>query len=154
MKKQITYAVLLATAMAFVSCEKTPGCMNPNADNYNAAADKDNGTCVLSREKFIGNYQTTGTYSSLPGGGGSVGTGILSISISSTGDNMVYIQHNGYGYVGTAIKSQITIANQLVNGVTVSGTIVLTAAKKVEATLTYRNNSTSYISYTLQGTKQ
>ncbi|MFT4525965.1 MAG: hypothetical protein ACI85F_002123 [Bacteroidia bacterium] len=57
---------LFPIALIFIlmssSCQPERGCMDPTADNYNVNAEKDDGTCVLAREKLIGEYTYTRVY--------------------------------------------------------------------------------------------
>ncbi|MCB0736033.1 MAG: hypothetical protein KDC92_00875 [Bacteroidetes bacterium] len=46
--------------LTFSSCKKE-GCTNPNAQNYNADATEDDGTCTFARDAFIGNYSVSQT---------------------------------------------------------------------------------------------
>lgn len=58
------YLSLLAFTLLFLittpACKKeVPGCMDSAAENYNADATEDNGSCVYARDKFIGTFVGT-----------------------------------------------------------------------------------------------
>jgi hypothetical protein len=42
--------LLLSVSVAFTSCTKEPGCMDPNSMTYNSDAKKDDGSCVYAYE--------------------------------------------------------------------------------------------------------
>lgn len=42
--------------MASSSCDKQGGCTDPSAENFDPAAEVEDGTCTPQREKFIGVY--------------------------------------------------------------------------------------------------
>jgi hypothetical protein len=46
----------LLIIFSFLSCNPKPGCTDLRAENYDPSAEKDNGECVLQREKFLGAY--------------------------------------------------------------------------------------------------
>jgi hypothetical protein len=46
----------LTLLFAFYSCDRKTGCTDFRAENYDPSAEKDNGECVLQREKFLGTY--------------------------------------------------------------------------------------------------
>ncbi len=50
----------------FVSCEKKPGCTDSRAENYDPDARKEDESCIMPREKFLGNYVATSICSSTP----------------------------------------------------------------------------------------
>jgi len=50
----------------FVSCEKKPGCTDSRAENYDPDAQKDDESCIMPREKFLGSYVATSVCSSTP----------------------------------------------------------------------------------------
>jgi len=39
------------------SCNKKEGCTEKGAENYDPSAERENGTCILQRTKFLGLYQ-------------------------------------------------------------------------------------------------
>ncbi len=54
----LTFMTLALFALTFTSCDSDPirGCMDANAENYNADAEEDDGSCSYARDKFIGSY--------------------------------------------------------------------------------------------------
>lgn len=49
----------LACVMLQFSCTRKEGCTDFRAENYDPSAKKDNGECILAREKFLGAYLGT-----------------------------------------------------------------------------------------------
>ena len=49
---------LLILVFTISSCQKQ-GCTNANAENYDADATEDDGTCTFARDKFIGSYDVS-----------------------------------------------------------------------------------------------
>ena len=65
MKSILNFALfVLVFSLVFVSCKKDPegtaGCNDSTADNFNAAATEDNGTCTYQK-RYLGDY--TGVFS-------------------------------------------------------------------------------------------
>lgn len=50
--------ILVALSPLFTSCEEELGCTDRTADNYNADAVRDDGSCINARDKFLGVYKT------------------------------------------------------------------------------------------------
>ena len=48
--------VLLISSITFLGCREETGCTNRTADNYNADAVRDDGSCINARDKFLGVY--------------------------------------------------------------------------------------------------
>jgi hypothetical protein len=44
------------------SCNKKEGCTDKSAENYDPSAERENGTCILQRTKFLGLYQVNEAY--------------------------------------------------------------------------------------------
>ena len=68
------------------SCE-SEGCTDPNAENFDADADNDDGTCILAREKFLGTYDLTENCST------GADSYTLTITASSTSDENLSLIH-------------------------------------------------------------
>lgn len=115
--------LLLASMGMFLfmtaSCEKdVPGCTDANAENYNADATEDDGTCVLARAKFLGTYNvnetcTSGTYNYT-----------ITITESGTSDDAIIITPFG-NYENTSVRATVSGAgisfNDTQNAITFSG---------------------------------
>jgi len=57
------YTIILFFIVAVIlssSCNKKEGCTNPNAENFDPAAEREDGTCIGQRAKFLGLYQVSG----------------------------------------------------------------------------------------------
>ncbi len=48
--------LLLMGLIVPLGCNKKEGCTDPNAENFDASAQKDNGECISQRKKFVGIY--------------------------------------------------------------------------------------------------
>ncbi|MEZ4827189.1 MAG: hypothetical protein R3C61_13070 [Bacteroidia bacterium] len=93
----------------------TEGCTDPNSDNYDVDATKDDGTCIPSRDKFIAQYTVA---ESCPSGNY---TFEINIVAGSASDDAIII--NNLGDLGAAVnatvnQSSVTIPNQ---NITASG---------------------------------
>lgn len=69
------------------SCTPNRGCTEATADNYDLNADEDDGTCIPSRDKLIGNYRYTRTYTDVVSGGDSIDVGTFQATEANTGHN-------------------------------------------------------------------
>lgn len=62
MKKNLFILIFsLFAAVLVSSCDKKRGCTDPNADNFDSEAVDDDDTCVPTREKFVGEFDSYGT---------------------------------------------------------------------------------------------
>jgi len=91
------------------SCSKEEGCTNPLADNFNAEAEEDDRSCILAREKFIGQYDVAET---CPSGNFSYAINIVTSSASENGVIINNFGEFGQPVNGTISGSNITIPSQ------------------------------------------
>lgn len=87
------------------SCTPKEGCTDFRAENYDPSAEKDNGECVLAREKFLGAYFGTSLCSDPIGGQ-------FECTIRQANDNLydVFIENLG-GFVQKEIRATIVKNN-------------------------------------------
>lgn len=105
----------LAMLMTFTSSCATEGCTDPNSDNYDVDAKKDDGSCIPSRDKFISQYTVA---ESCPSGNF---TYEINIVASAAGDDAIIINNLGgssSAVNGTVNQSSVTIPSQ---NITISG---------------------------------
>jgi len=50
--------ILVALSPLFTACDEELGCTDRTADNYNADAVRDDGSCINARDKFLSVYRT------------------------------------------------------------------------------------------------
>ncbi|RMG73396.1 MAG: hypothetical protein D6722_03820 [Bacteroidetes bacterium] len=96
------------TTTTFTSCA-VEGCTDPNSDNYDAEATKDDGSCIPSRDKFIATYQVN---ESCPSGNI---TFQITVTASASAENAVIINNLGdfgQSVTGTVNGNSISIPNQ------------------------------------------
>jgi hypothetical protein len=118
--KYLGVAGLFIAGLATFSGCATKGCTDETADNYDADATEDDGTCVPARDKFLG------TYSCQEVCGPDNYTYNMTIATSSTGELKVIIQNLGdfatqVDAVATVSGSNITIDAASYNNVSFTG---------------------------------
>lgn len=61
--------ICVAAALTITSCVKKRGCTSSYADNYDPDATQDDDTCVPTRDKFVGTFESNGTIEGQDGPG-------------------------------------------------------------------------------------
>jgi hypothetical protein len=113
MRKRLAFphgVVLIASAfLLFSSCSRKEGCTDFRAENYDPSAEKDNGECILPREKFIGFYTGLSLCSDPIGGQ-------FECTIRAANDNLydVIIENLG-GFVQKDIRATIVNNNIVID---------------------------------------
>jgi hypothetical protein len=111
-------AMLFVGASTLTSCGKE-GCTDTDANNYNADATDDDGTCTYDRTKFLGAYTVNETCNS--------GTYNYSMTIAEASANMVTVTLTNLGdfssnvLTGTVSGDALSIPSQTL---TIQGTSV------------------------------
>ena len=54
----LAFLAIVSISVFATSCQKE-GCTNAYAENYDADANEDDGSCILERDKFLGTYTAT-----------------------------------------------------------------------------------------------
>jgi len=57
--KHIFILFLLISSVVSNSCNKKEGCTNPKAENFDPSAEREDGSCIGQRAKFLGLYEVT-----------------------------------------------------------------------------------------------
>jgi hypothetical protein len=78
---------LLLSLLMFHSCTPNRGCTETTADNYDLNAEEDDGTCIPARDKLIGSFRYTKTWTDVVGGGDFVDIGTFQATEANTGHN-------------------------------------------------------------------
>ena len=98
------------------SCE-SEGCTDPNAENFDADADNDDGTCILAREKFLGTYDLTENCST------GADSYTLTITASSTSDeNIVIANFYAFSTITASVNGETFTFDQTEDTINYSGT--------------------------------
>ena len=69
------------------ACTPNRGCTETTADNYDLNAEEDDGTCIPSRDKLIGSYRYTRTWTDVVGGGDFISIGTFQATEANTAHN-------------------------------------------------------------------
>jgi hypothetical protein len=93
--------LLLIGLVVPLSCSKKEGCTDPNAENFDASAQKDNGACISQRKKFVGIYDAINQCTS------SSNTNLISEVRESNEDLKDIVIYNLGGIFTTPVYAQV-----------------------------------------------
>ena len=154
MKSSATYLILcffmFGCLFSISSCSKK-GCTNPKSDNYNPEARKDDGTCILWKDKFIGTF--SGINNCTPGSS-------FDITVTGTADDStLIIEDNNQtifnAYASSEFEATIPEQSQTSNGqqFTISGTFSLNGSNFTMA-YDFSSGGSNPVTCTATGSKQ
>lgn len=86
--KYLFFAVAISFGLLSMhACTPKRGCTEETADNFDVVADEDDGTCIPSRDKLIGDYRYTRIWTDVIGGGEFLEIGSFQATEANTADN-------------------------------------------------------------------
>jgi hypothetical protein len=104
--KSLSHFLLFSVAfLALNSCLPEPGCMDLTAENYNPEAEENDGSCIDSREKLIGDYTYTKLWTDVVTTGDSVGFGVMQITESGLAKNDFILNLDGQVFLRGAVSA-------------------------------------------------
>jgi hypothetical protein len=95
MKNIALFTFLSAIIIGIWACTPTRGCMEETADNFDAAAEENDGTCIASRDKFIGSYRYTRIWNDVILAIDTIDVGTVTITEANTAGNAFVMNFNG-----------------------------------------------------------
>lgn len=145
--KNIVLAGIISTSL--LACSKEKGCMDVTADNFNVNAQEDNGNCIPSRDKFIGQYAATGTVTVNPNTTTNPSAGNFKITAYPSAPNAIQIDYFTLLLQGKVEKNRFTVIDQPLGTaiVNANGEYTIVGTDKIvtfTATITYTSGSTIY----------
>jgi len=95
MKNFALFAFLIVVLFGTWACTPNRGCIEATADNFDAAAEENDGTCIASRDKMIGSYRYTRIWNDVILAIDTVDVGIVTITEANSADNAFVMNLNG-----------------------------------------------------------
>jgi hypothetical protein len=104
--KSLTHVLLFSGALlALNSCLPEPGCMDLTAENYNPEAEENDGSCIDSRDKLIGNFTYTKLWTDVVTTGDSIAFGEMQITESGLAKNDFLLNLDGQVILRGAVSA-------------------------------------------------
>lgn len=112
--RTVCSSLLLFCVVFFLGqgCSKREGCTDPKAENFDPSAERENNTCILARQKFLGIY--TASDLCFPNPAISYFAEIIASNENLT-DIRINLFHDGYyvrSVIATVNKNEIVIPRQ------------------------------------------
>ncbi len=95
MRKVYLAGLLALGSVVFNSCLPEPGCTDLTAENYNPEAEENDGSCIDSRLKLIGNYRYTRVWTDVFTEMDTMDFGVAEITESGSAKNGFYFNLDG-----------------------------------------------------------
>ena len=109
MRIALLITVLSLVCSTFQSCTPFRGCTENTADNFDVTAEEDDGTCIPSRDKLIGEFTYTNIWTDVISGGSFFSFGTIQITEANTGHNEFNTNFDGQLFLqGSITQSNLT----------------------------------------------
>lgn len=105
MRTVLLLVAVLTTCFVLDSCTKIRGCTEKTADNYSVAAEEDDGTCIPSRDKLIGNYSYTRIWTDVIDGNDYFSFGTIQITEANTAINAFNTNFDGSVFLQGSVSA-------------------------------------------------
>ena len=116
----IVCAVCLITGIW--SCTPHHGCIEPTADNYDLNAEDDDGTCIPTRDKLIGDYTYTSFWTNVVTGMDTFAFGTIQITEANTANNAYNTNIDGAIFLqGSVTQNNLLYENHIIGTSTYTG---------------------------------
>ena len=109
MRTTFLLAIVFTTSIVLDSCTKIRGCTEKTADNYLITAEEDDGTCVPSRDKLIGNYTYTRKWTSVVDANEYFSFGTIQITEANTAINAYNTNFDGDVFLQGSVSADLLI---------------------------------------------
>ncbi len=123
------------------SCTPNRGCIELTADNYDLNAEEDDGTCIPSRDKLIGDYTYTQIWTDVVNGMDTFAFGTIQITEANTADNEYNTNFDGALFLqGAVSQNDLIFENHIMGTSTYVGTGLWVAPDSVDLVLNITYN--------------
>lgn len=142
MNKVLAVGLFAISIVIFHACTPNRGCTEQTADNYDQAADEDDGTCIPSRDKLIGTYAYTNVWTDVVSGMDTLAQGTIQVTEANTGINAFNMNFDGNMFLqGVITQNNIVFENHLTATESYTGTGIWLDGDTIDAVLniTYTN---------------
>lgn len=121
MKNTVLLTFLTAILFGTWACSPYRGCMEPTADNFDPAAEENDGTCIASRDKMIGSYTYTRIWNDVILAVDTLDFGAITITEANTAGNAFNMNLNGNLFLQGVSSAYTLVINQRAYTDTFSG---------------------------------
>jgi len=112
MRTTTFFTLFAAIILSAWACTPNRGCIEETADNYDQAAEENDGTCIPSRDKMIGSFTYTRAWTDVILETDSVDFGNIAITEKNTAANAFNMNLNGGGLILFASTKAFAITIQ------------------------------------------
>ena len=112
MKNAAFFSLLATIIISAWACTPNRGCIEATADNFDPAAEENDGTCIPSRDKIIGNYTYTRIWNDVILSIDTLDFGTITVTEANTAGNAFNMNLNGNLFLQGSTSAYTLIINQ------------------------------------------